>query len=58
MNFLIFIFRMLVQKEDVKEFHKDKEPLASYFKGEVKIEPILRSGKFIWCPHESNMKDS
>ena len=34
---------MLAQREDVKEFHKNKEPLASYFKGEIKIDPILRS---------------
>lgn len=35
--------KMFVQKEDVKEFNKNKEPLTSYFKGEIKIEPILRS---------------
>ena len=35
--------KMFVHKDDVKEFHKDKEPLASYFKGELKIEPILRA---------------
>lgn len=35
---------MLVKKEDVKDFSKEKEPLSNFLKGETKTDPILRSG--------------
>lgn len=35
--------KMLVKKEDVKDFSKEKEPLSNFLKGETKTDPILRS---------------
>lgn len=34
-----------MNREDIKEFSKVKEPLLGYLKGEFKTEPILKSGK-------------
>ena len=36
--------RVCVNKTDVKDFSKEKEPLLNYIKGDTKIEPILRAG--------------
>eukprot|EP00795_Rhopilema_esculentum_P002773 gene2773-996_t len=34
--------KLAINKTDIKEFCKEKEPVLSYMKGETKIDPILR----------------
>lgn len=36
---------MLVRKDDVKEFNKEKDPVIAILKGETKADPILKTGE-------------
>ena len=38
-------YRMLVRKDDVKEFNKEKDPVIAILKGETKADPILKTGE-------------
>lgn len=38
-------YRLLVRKDDVKEFNKGKDPVISILKGETKADPILKTGE-------------
>lgn len=38
--------RSLVNRDDIKEFIKSKDPLQSFLKGETRTDPVLKSGKY------------
>ena len=44
-TFILWLFnsRLGINKADMKEFSKEKEPLLSFIRGDTKIDPILRS---------------
>jgi hypothetical protein len=37
--------RTLVNRDDIREFSKNKDPLQALLKGESKSDPVLKSGK-------------